>query len=274
MARFLYGGCDVWLNNPLSPARSLWHQRHEVRSQRRAQPVSIRDGWWDEWSDGQNGWDIASADDDPDDARRDQREAMSLFGLLEQEIVPLFYDHGGRPNREALPHGWIHRMLHNWASLGPKVTASRMVRDYVTELYEPAAIGGTAVNADGASGARALSAWKQSVHAAWPSVGDHRPRHRHVAGTRRRTPPHRCHHQPWRSERRGRDRASAARTDRPPGRTAPRARTISLEVGTDGVWSGDYVVAQSGGYGLTARVLPTHPLLANPFETTCIAWAE
>ncbi len=273
VARFMYHGCDVWLNNPRRPLEACGTSGMKA-ALNGALNCSIRDGWWDEWSDGRNGWDIASADDDPDDNRRDQREAMSLFGLFEQEIVPLFYDHGGRPNREALPHGWIDRMLHNWATLGPKVTASRMVRDYVTELYEKAALGATAVNDAGAASARALSAWKQKVHAAWPSVKittldtDTTPglagETRHVTAT---------------VELNG-----LAATDVTvqvlhgpidlQGYLLPDTEQIALTLGADGAWAGDYVVARSGGYGLTARVLPTNPLLANPFETTCIAWAE
>jgi starch phosphorylase len=95
---------------------------------------SILDGWWDECFDGRNGWAITSAGDEPDLDRRDQLEAESVFELLESQIVPLFYDRGaggcpglGPPGQDA------------YASLGPRVTASRMVRDYVQEYYEPAA---------------------------------------------------------------------------------------------------------------------------------------
>ncbi len=135
VARAMYHGTDVWLNNPLRP-----HEACGTSGMKAALNgvlnCSIRDGWWDEWSDGRNGWDISSADDDPDYARREKREAGDLFATLEHDIVPLFYD---RETPKALPHAWIERMLHNWASLGPKVTASRMVRDYVTEFYEPTA---------------------------------------------------------------------------------------------------------------------------------------
>ena len=116
---------------------------------------SILDGWWDECYDGENGWAINSADDDPDLARRDQREATSLFGLIEREIVPLFYD-----RVDGVPVGWVERMQHNWKTLGPFVTASRMVRDYTTDLYEPAAASARLALGNGAAVARELSAWK------------------------------------------------------------------------------------------------------------------
>jgi len=74
----------------------------------------------DEWSDGGgNGWDIASADNDPDDNRRDQREALNLFGLLEQEIVPLFYDVTSTgADADNVPAGWVDKMRRNWITLG------------------------------------------------------------------------------------------------------------------------------------------------------------
>ena len=96
---------------------------------------SILDGWWDEWFDGSNGWAISSVESEDDTAKRDALEAGSLFDLLEQQIVPLYYVRSEGP----VPRRWMQRVKHVLASLGPKVTASRMVRDYVTRLYEPAA---------------------------------------------------------------------------------------------------------------------------------------
>jgi glycogen phosphorylase len=127
--------------------------------------LSILDGWWDEWYDGQNGWAIPSADglDDPD--RRDDLEAASLYDLIENEIAPRFYDtdHDGVPTR------WMEMLRHTWASLGPKVLATRMVRDYVRQLYSPAADNARSLNSDYA-GARELAAWKQRVKAGWSQV--------------------------------------------------------------------------------------------------------
>ena len=97
--------------------------------------MSILDGWWDESYNGANGWAIDSADDDPDLERRDLREAGSLFAILENQVVRNFYDRG----RDGVPSQWVEMVLEAWATLGPQVTASRMVRDYTTALYEPAA---------------------------------------------------------------------------------------------------------------------------------------
>ena len=134
VARSLYQGSDVWLNTPRRPQEACGTSGMKA-ALNGSLNCSILDGWWDECFDGQNGWAITSAEDEPDLDRRDQLEAESVFDLLESQIVPLFYDRG--PG--GVPVGWVSRVKDAYASLGPRVTASRMVRDYVQEYYEPAA---------------------------------------------------------------------------------------------------------------------------------------
>ena len=91
MAQPLYPGCDVWLNNPLRPYEACGTSGMKA-ALNGGLNLSILDGWWDEWYDGDNGWAIPSADgvDDPD--RRDDIEAEALYDLLENEVAPRFYD--------------------------------------------------------------------------------------------------------------------------------------------------------------------------------------
>ncbi|MGE5211823.1 MAG: alpha-glucan family phosphorylase, partial [Acidobacteriota bacterium] len=165
IARTMYHGCDVWLNTPRRPMEACGTSGMKA-ALNGGLNCSIRDGWWDEMSDGVNGFDIASFDDEPDLDRRDRREADAAFEVIENEIVPLFYAR----HDDGLPHGWIERIKANWATLGWKVIAGRMVRDYVTQYYEPAAIGSNAMTADSGRPAKDLAAWKQHVSAAWPGV--------------------------------------------------------------------------------------------------------
>lgn len=116
--------------------------------------------------DGTNGWAIASAEGVGDLAHRDELEAHSLFEVLERQIIPLFYDRAGA----RFPRGWITKMKASISSLGPKVMSSRMVRDYLEEMYEPAAAHHDALAANGHARARSLAAWKQRVGDAWPEV--------------------------------------------------------------------------------------------------------
>ena len=165
IARTMYHGCDVWLNTPRRPMEACGTSGMKA-ALNGGLNCSIRDGWWDEMSDGDNGFDIASFDDDPDLERRDRREANSAFEVIENEIVPLFYAR----QDDGLPHGWIDKITTNWATLGWRAIAGRMVRDYVTQFYEPAGIGTTTMTIDAATPARDLAAWKQHVRAEWQQV--------------------------------------------------------------------------------------------------------
>ena len=165
VARTLYQGSDVWLNTPRRPMEASGTSG-EKAALNGALNCSILDGWWDEMFDGDNGWAISSAEAITDLEHRDEVEANSLFELLERQIIPLFYDRGGG----SFPRGWVTRIKASLRSLGPKVMASRMVRDYLSEMYEPIAAQSDALAADGHARARELAAWKKRVTAAWPEV--------------------------------------------------------------------------------------------------------
>ncbi|WP_460801411.1 alpha-glucan family phosphorylase [Nocardioides pacificus] len=164
MALPLYPGCDVWLNNPLRPYEACGTSGMKA-ALNGGLNLSILDGWWDEWFDGNNGWAIPSADvvDDPD--HRDDIEATALYDLIENEVAPRFYD----VDRQGVPARWIEMVRHTIKSLGPKVVASRMVRDYVEALYAPAAESRRRIAAD-ESAAHGLAEWKHKVRDAWPHV--------------------------------------------------------------------------------------------------------
>ncbi len=164
MAQPLYPGCDVWLNNPLRPYEACGTSGMKA-ALNGGLNLSILDGWWDEWYDGSNGWAIPTADGVDDTDRRDDLESAALYDLLERDVAPKFYDvdHDGVPGR------WIEMVRHTLKSLGPKVLASRMVRDYIRQLYTPAAVTGRALNSD-YKGATELAAWKKTVRAGWSDV--------------------------------------------------------------------------------------------------------
>jgi starch phosphorylase len=164
MAQPLYPGCDVWLNNPLRPYEACGTSGMKA-ALNGGLNLSILDGWWDEWFDGQNGWAIPSADGVEDTDTRDDLEATALYDLIEHEVAPRFYD----VDDAGVPGRWLEMVRHTLRSLGPKVLATRMVRDYVRTLYAPAAGGARALNSD-FSGAGELSAWKARVRSSWSGV--------------------------------------------------------------------------------------------------------
>ena len=166
VARLLLQGSDVWLNNPRRPLEACGTSG-EKAALNGSLNCSILDGWWDEMYDGTNGWAIASAEGERDLDRRDHFEAESLFDLLEQQVLPLFYDRGpGGP----LPRSWVRRVKASLRTLGPQVEASRMVRDYVEQMYEPAATRADTMVTGSWERARSLAAWKRRVAQGWEAV--------------------------------------------------------------------------------------------------------
>src|SRR5688572_6003867 len=158
VARRMYQGCDVWMNTPRRPLEACGTSGMKAAINGSLN-CSILDGWWDEMFNGENGWAISSAETYEDLAKRDEVEAESLFDLLERQIVPLFYDRYGGP----VPRRWVRRVKASLRSLGPQGSASRMVRDYVEEMYEPAARQADALGAAGGERAKARAAGKQSL---------------------------------------------------------------------------------------------------------------
>jgi glycogen phosphorylase len=166
MAHALVQGCDVWLNNPLRPLEACGTSGMKA-ALNGGLNVSVRDGWWDEWYDGGNGWEIPSADGVSDPTRRDELEATALYELLGKSVAPLFYER----DSDGIPPGWVERIRHTFRSLGPKVQAERMVREYASTLYVPAAMASRRLaDGEGFAPARELAAWKQRVVRAWPQV--------------------------------------------------------------------------------------------------------
>ncbi len=165
MAEVLYPGCDVWLNNPLRPLEACGTSGMKA-ALNGALNLSVLDGWWDEWFDGENGWAIPTADGVADPDRRDEIEAGALYELIEQSVAATFYDRGA----DGLPGRWIEMVRRTLQGTGPKVLASRMVRDYVQKLYRPAAESSLEAAADNYALARDLAAWKQRVREVWPGV--------------------------------------------------------------------------------------------------------
>ncbi len=268
IARTMYHGCDVWLNTPRRPMEACGTSGMKA-ALNGVLNCSIRDGWWDEMSDGTNGFDIPSYDDDHDEARRDLREATATFDVLERDLVPLYYDCGA----DGLPHGWIDRMKNNWATLGWRVIAGRMVREYTTELYEPAAASADAAVADGAATARELAAWRRRVATAWNSVTvTVDPVSEFADGAA------------------GAVRHVVATVDH--GELTPRDLTVELVHGPldaagafvdrrtervpmagDGAgrFAGKFAPEGTGPWGVAVRALPTHPALNSVFEPGLVA---
>jgi glycogen phosphorylase len=272
VARMLLQGCDVWLNTPRRPLEACGTSG-EKAALNGALNCSIRDGWWDEYFDGENGWAIASTEGWDDLGRRDHAEASSLFDILERQIVPLFYERApGRP-----PVRWLQKVRRSLRTLGPEVTASRMVRDYVEQLYEPAAAAADVMSAGGHERAKALAGWKHRVVEGWPgvAVGDI---------TSDSLPIDLGHERAVTAEvvlgNLGPDDVEVQLVHGAVGPadelldTSIVPMTISRPVGPGRhAYEGSFTCERAGRYGFTVRIVPAHPDLATFAELGCVAWA-
>ncbi len=136
VGRTLYQGVDAWLNNPRRPLEACGTSGMKV-VMNGGLHVSILDGWWAECFDGKNGFAIGTTETPAREDEQDARDAEALYRLLEEEIVPLYYDR----DKRGIPRRWVRRVQRSMRTLAWRFSADRMMKDYVEELYVPAALG-------------------------------------------------------------------------------------------------------------------------------------
>lgn len=133
LARFLVQGVDVWLNNPRRP-REASGTSGQKAALNGTPNLSVLDGWWPEAYNGANGWAISGGRDSATEEEQDAADAESLYRLLEEEVVPLYY---GR-DADGVPRGWVGLMKESMITVGPEFSMRRMLKDYVERIYAPA----------------------------------------------------------------------------------------------------------------------------------------
>jgi starch phosphorylase len=136
LGRHLVQGVDVWLNNPRRPLEASGTSGQKVVLNG-VLNCSILDGWWAEAYDGRNGFAIGNGHTHVNQDIQDDRDCKSLISVINQEVIPLYYQR----DHDELPQEWIKRMKRAVRTLGWRFNADRMVMDYVTKAYVPAAGG-------------------------------------------------------------------------------------------------------------------------------------
>jgi starch phosphorylase len=133
VAHFLVQGCDVWLNNPRKPLEASGTSG--MKAAINGVPhLSIGDGWWAEGFTGANGWTIDGGTSGENWDETDAADAGALYRLLEEEVVPAFYDR----DASRVPHRWISVVKEAIRTVAPRFSARRMVKEYVEKMYAPA----------------------------------------------------------------------------------------------------------------------------------------
>ncbi|HSM50254.1 MAG TPA: alpha-glucan family phosphorylase [Thermoanaerobaculia bacterium] len=272
MARYLVQGCDVWLNTPRRGMEASGTSGMKVLPNGGLN-LSVPDGWWCEAHVPEVGWAIGRGEAYDDPAFQDQVESATLYELLEQEVVPLFYSRGA----DRLPRPWIARMKRSMRELSPRFSTNRMLWEYADQYYLPSARRAARLAAEGHALARELARWKRRVLQAWGGVAVLEATAL-AEGTRRV----------------GEAFPVAARVRL--GELAPEDVRVELYFGLldaqrriargsavamrvkgetePGVWAfeGEVPCRESGQVGFAVRVLPSHPEAEGPLAAGLIAW--
>jgi starch phosphorylase len=275
IARYLLQGADVWLNTPVRLQEASGTSGMKA-SGNGVLNLSILDGWWDEAYTPEVGWAIGRRESYDDYGYQDHVEAEALYGLLEQEVVPMFYDR----HVDGLPRKWVGRMKTSISQLCRFFTTHRMVGEYTQRFYLPGAEHHSRMVDDGMARAKALAAWKAHVRAKWPSVSVLSTSADHIT----EIPVGRGFS--VQAEVRLGDLAPDdvsvelflgvvnALGDIPEGQRLQMRLEKSAKRGT-AIYLADGVSCPGSGlYGYTVRVTPKHADLVTPFIPGLIAWAQ
>jgi starch phosphorylase len=270
LARRLISGVDVWLNNPIYPLEASGTSGMKAAING-AINLSVLDGWWGEAYDGSNGWAIKPVADAMQQQQRDAEEARTLYELLQDQIVPLYY----RNTSLGYSPEWVATAKRSISTIMPRFNMERTVREYVEKFYAPASQQWRRVSADNFGGARQLAEWKQGLRAAWAGVKLRRidtPVERMQYGEKVRfeiavslnglSPD---------------DLTVELMFNRPGERNPVRAKRFALEqvkpLGPDEhLYVRELTPDQCGKLEYRVRAYPKHPLLTHPLEMGMMAW--
>ena len=164
LAQHLQPGVDVWINTPLRPNEACGTSGMKVLANGGLN-LSNLDGWWDEAYDPQVGWCLGD-DREHSEPGRDEVDAEQLYRLLEEQVVPLFYER----DEEGIPTGWVAMVRASMSRLTPRYSSARMMQEYVEKIYRPAAIAYRKRSADGAKLAEELAAWQERLKENWKDL--------------------------------------------------------------------------------------------------------
>ncbi len=274
VARAMVQGCDVWLNTPRRPMEASGTSGMKAAVNGTLN-LSIPDGWFPEGFDGRNGFRIGDEREFINEEYQDEIESRQLYRMLEERVIPMFYDRDGN----GLPTEWIAMQKHSIATMSGTFSSDRMVREYTERFYIPASDRFRELSANRAEKARNLTAWLYHVNNVWPDariidvefapdmnllrVGDEITVTARVA-LGRLAP----------------DNVSAQVLAGPPDLIGeiPQGEIISLPFTgmqeNKAIYRGQIRLKRVGQTGLTVRLIPAHPETMLPADVGLVTWAE
>lgn len=275
VARYLVQGCDVWLNTPRRPLEACGTSGMKAMANG-VLNLSTLDGWWDEaWQpDNSVGWAIGNAEEYDDVEYQDFVESQTLYNILENDVIPLFYErsHGSFPRR------WVRRMKQALRSLGPIFNGHRMVEEYTKRAYLPSNISYGKLAADSYRPAMELAEWRMKLLTHWSGLGIRNVQcntaHELFVGEGLEVSAEVLVHGVGIEDIRveiytGPLDHTGGFASRSTFSMSPDERTV------DGwyVYRGKAMPSATGKFGFTVRILPHHPLLRDPHSLGLIHWA-
>ena len=274
IARRLVQGVDLWLNNPLRPMEASGTSGMKCAPNGGIN-LSVLDGWWHEGFNGNNGWAIAPEINDGTVEFQNQVDTNSLYQLLENQIIPLYY---AKPDGK-LPLAWLQLMRESIRSVTPVFNTHRMVKEYTERLYLPSAKSHENFSQNGCEPATQLSQWKTRMRKDWPQVRIHdvqvgnKDRQNISVGESLQLSAH--------VFLGGVDpshvRVEAYYGEADNGGIKNPSVSVLNASGQNGdgsyLYQGSVPASESGAYGFSVRVVPTHPNLMQAHELRLIAWS-
>lgn len=274
IARRLVQGVDLWLNTPLRPMEASGTSGMKCAPNGGIN-LSVLDGWWHEGFNGNNGWAIAAEINDGTVEFQSAVDANSLYQLLENLIIPLYY---AKPDGK-LPLAWLQLMRESIRSVTPVFNTHRMVKEYTERLYLPAARSHENFAQNGCEPATQLSQWKARMRKDWPQVRIHdvqvgnKDRQNILVGESLQVSAHVYlgdvdpNHV----------RVEAYHGEAENGGIKNPMVSVLNASGRNGdgsyLYQGSVPASESGAYGFSVRVVPTHPHLMQSHELRLIAWS-
>ncbi len=273
LARTLVQGCDVWLNTPLRPLEASGTSGMKAAANG-VLNLSVMDGWWAEAYQPGLGWAIGRDRTDDDPEAQDIMDCESLYDLLEQEVIPSFYDR----DPDGVPREWVARMFLFNDAATTEFNTNRMVADYAARAYEPAARSWQRLRDDNLGPARDLAHWIDRVSAGWYAIKILSVEDDLDSPHSSRTPANIIVQAHLGSLAHDEIRMEIAYG--PAGQNgeieiAGMAPLVFQDVSEDGAcrYIGTFTSNVGGTMGYAIRLLPSHPDLHNPFLTGLVRWA-